>query len=54
MPELQEYREQLLTVLADFKEKAPIQKGQLIVIGCSTSEVIGEKSALPEIRMLPK
>jgi len=43
MPELQEYREQLLTVLADFKEKAPIQNGQLIVIGCSTSEVIGEK-----------
>lgn len=43
MPELQKWQEELLMVLSDFQKQAPIQKGQLFVIGCSTSEVIGKK-----------
>jgi uncharacterized protein (TIGR01440 family) len=30
-------------VLTQFREQADLQKGSLLVIGCSTSEVIGEK-----------
>jgi uncharacterized protein (TIGR01440 family) len=38
-----EWKEQLEQVLADLQEQAQLKKGQLLVIGCSTSEVIGEK-----------
>ncbi|WP_223701569.1 TIGR01440 family protein [Sutcliffiella deserti] len=41
MPE--KWKEQLTQVLKDLQEHASLQKGQLLVIGCSTSEVIGEK-----------
>lgn len=43
MPELQKWQEEMLMILSDFQKQAPIQKGQLFVIGCSTSEVIGKK-----------
>ncbi|WP_078543423.1 TIGR01440 family protein [Litchfieldia alkalitelluris] len=41
--ELSIWREQLKTVLSDLKEQASLSKHQILVIGCSTSEVIGEK-----------
>jgi uncharacterized protein (TIGR01440 family) len=38
-----EWKDQLLQVLQDLQAQASLQKGQLLVVGCSTSEVIGEK-----------
>ncbi|MFS0862988.1 TIGR01440 family protein [Fredinandcohnia sp. 179-A 10B2 NHS] len=43
MTELDELRGQLRTILSDFVEQASLEAGQLLVIGCSTSEVIGER-----------
>ncbi len=36
-------REQLQISLSDFQEQASLQSGQIIVVGCSTSEVLGER-----------
>ncbi|WP_339148066.1 MULTISPECIES: TIGR01440 family protein [unclassified Sutcliffiella] len=38
-----EWREQLQQVLVDLQEQAQLKKGQILVVGCSTSEVIGER-----------
>lgn len=40
---IQESEKELETVLAEFKEQANLRPGQLLVVGCSTSEVIGER-----------
>lgn len=34
---------ELEAILTEFKEQAALKKGQLLVVGCSTSEVIGER-----------
>ncbi|WP_421382087.1 TIGR01440 family protein [Bacillus salacetis] len=36
-------KNQLNTILNEFKEQSPLQNGNLLVVGCSTSEVIGKK-----------
>jgi uncharacterized protein (TIGR01440 family) len=38
-----EWEKELETILSEFQEKAVLQPGQLLIIGCSTSEVMGEK-----------
>lgn len=40
---IQEWEKELETILTEFKEIAGLKPGQLMVIGCSTSEVIGER-----------
>ncbi len=40
---IQEWEKQLETVITEFKKQAAFKPGQLLVIGCSTSEVIGER-----------
>jgi uncharacterized protein (TIGR01440 family) len=40
---IQEWEKELETVLTEFQEQASLTAGQLLVVGCSTSEVIGEK-----------
>lgn len=40
---LNEWEKQLETILTDFNGQVSLKPGQLLVIGCSTSEVIGEK-----------
>jgi uncharacterized protein (TIGR01440 family) len=40
---LQQIEQDLTTLLDEFVAQAPLKKGQLFVIGCSTSEVKGEK-----------
>lgn len=35
--------QELEAILTEFKEQAAFKQGQLLVIGCSTSEVIGER-----------
>jgi uncharacterized protein (TIGR01440 family) len=42
-PEIKIWRGQLQLILKEFKEQAAISKDNVIVIGCSTSEVIGER-----------
>jgi uncharacterized protein (TIGR01440 family) len=37
------WEKELEKILTEFQEKATLQPGQLLVIGCSTSEVMGEK-----------
>lgn len=41
--DLEVWRGQLRTILSEFAEKASLKKGELLVLGCSTSEVIGER-----------
>lgn len=43
MEELEQVRQQMRTVLSDFQEQASLEAGQLFVIGCSTSEVMGSR-----------
>lgn len=43
MDALQLYSSQLEQLLAEFAEQAPLQKNTFFVVGCSTSEVIGEQ-----------
>lgn len=38
-----EWKEQLSQALTDLQAQASLRSGQVLVIGCSTSEVIGEK-----------
>ncbi|WP_090762665.1 TIGR01440 family protein [Bacillus sp. OK048] len=40
---IQEWEKELETILSDFQMQASLQPGQLMVVGCSTSEVIGER-----------
>ena len=40
---IQEWEKELETILSEFHIQASLQPGQLMVVGCSTSEVIGEK-----------
>lgn len=40
---IQECEKELEAILTEFKERAALKKGQLLVVGCSTSEVIGER-----------
>ena len=40
---MQEWGDELREALADLHAQANLQKGQLLVVGCSTSEVIGER-----------
>ncbi|MBD8069513.1 TIGR01440 family protein [Bacillus sp. PS06] len=41
--EVNEWRGQLKTVLSDLKKQTTLTSHEVLVIGCSTSEVIGEK-----------
>ncbi|XJZ27150.1 TIGR01440 family protein [Bacillota bacterium Lsc_1132] len=38
-----EWEKELESILAEFSEQAALKQGQLVVLGCSTSEVLGEK-----------
>jgi uncharacterized protein (TIGR01440 family) len=40
---IEEWESQLAAILTEFQEQVSLKKGQLLVVGCSTSEVIGEK-----------
>ena len=40
---IQEWEKELETILNEFQEQAALKPGQLLVIGCSTSEVMGER-----------
>lgn len=40
---INEWEKQLESILGEFQEQALLKKGQLFVVGCSTSEVIGKK-----------
>ncbi len=40
---IEEWEKQLESILDDFTEQVHLKSGQLLVVGCSTSEVIGEK-----------
>jgi uncharacterized protein (TIGR01440 family) len=40
---MQEWEKELEIILTDFNEQAALKPGQLLVVGCSTSEVIGER-----------
>jgi uncharacterized protein (TIGR01440 family) len=41
--EITQLQEQLRSILTEFKGKVSLKKGQIFVVGCSTSEVIGER-----------
>jgi len=40
---IKEWEQQLSVILREFKEEVPLKKGDVFVVGCSTSEVIGKK-----------
>jgi uncharacterized protein (TIGR01440 family) len=40
---IQEWEKELESILTEFKDQAQLKPGQWLVVGCSTSEVIGEK-----------
>lgn len=40
---LQELQSQMRTILSDFSSEIVFKEGQVIVVGCSTSEVLGER-----------
>lgn len=41
--EIQQWENQLSTILKEFHEQAALKKGNIFVVGCSTSEVVGKK-----------
>ncbi|MGM0853844.1 MAG: TIGR01440 family protein [Bacillota bacterium] len=41
--EIAQLKEELHTILQDFSKQVPMKKGQVFVVGCSTSEVMGER-----------
>lgn len=43
MTKLQQWMQDLSDLLTDLISQADLQKGDILVVGCSTSEVIGEK-----------
>lgn len=40
---IQVWEKELETILTEFQNQASLKAGQLVVVGCSTSEVIGER-----------
>lgn len=40
---IHEWEKELDAILSEFKEQASFKPGQLLVVGCSTSEVMGER-----------
>ncbi|MED4224824.1 TIGR01440 family protein [Neobacillus cucumis] len=40
---IQEWENELAEILKEFQEQAGLKAGQLFVVGCSTSEVVGER-----------
>jgi uncharacterized protein (TIGR01440 family) len=40
---IHEWEKELDAILSEFKEQASFRPGQLLVVGCSTSEVMGER-----------
>lgn len=40
---LTEWQQQWQTILREFRRQAPLGRGQIVVVGCSTSEVLGER-----------
>ena len=40
---IQVWEKELETILSEFQSQASLKPGQLVVVGCSTSEVVGEK-----------
>lgn len=43
MTEIVKVKEQMQQALSDFQEQASLQNGQIFVVGCSTSEVLGKR-----------
>jgi uncharacterized protein (TIGR01440 family) len=41
--DLQQWKQQWQTILQEFRKQVPLSSEQIVVIGCSTSEVIGQK-----------
>ncbi|MEI2666726.1 TIGR01440 family protein [Rossellomorea sp. LJF3] len=41
--EIAQLKDELQTILRDFSNQVPLKKGQVFVVGCSTSEVMGER-----------
>ncbi|RBP04795.1 TIGR01440 family protein [Rossellomorea aquimaris] len=41
--EIAQMKEELQTILQEFSKQVPMKKGQVFVVGCSTSEVMGER-----------
>ncbi|HZG59016.1 MAG TPA: TIGR01440 family protein [Anoxybacillus sp.] len=41
--DLQQWKQQWQTILQEFRQQVPLSPEQIVVIGCSTSEVIGQK-----------
>lgn len=41
--EIEKWEQQLQTILQEFKQQVQFKKYQVLIIGCSTSEVIGQK-----------
>lgn len=41
--DLEKWEQQLQTILQEFKQQVSFKKDQVLVIGCSTSEVMGQK-----------
>jgi uncharacterized protein (TIGR01440 family) len=41
--EIAQLKNELQMILQDFSKQVPLKKGQVFVVGCSTSEVIGER-----------
>ncbi|WHY00578.1 TIGR01440 family protein [Neobacillus sp. DY30] len=40
---IQQWEKELETILLEFRNQSSLKPGQLVVVGCSTSEVVGEK-----------
>jgi uncharacterized protein (TIGR01440 family) len=40
---IHEWEKQLATILTEFNEQAALKLGELLVVGCSTSEVVGQR-----------
>jgi uncharacterized protein (TIGR01440 family) len=40
---IEQWEAELKSILADFNEQAKLKKGQVLVVGCSTSEIVGQK-----------
>jgi uncharacterized protein (TIGR01440 family) len=43
MTDVKKWEKQLSTILQEFNEQVTLKKGDVFLIGCSTSEVIGKK-----------
>ncbi|WP_186326822.1 TIGR01440 family protein [Cytobacillus oceanisediminis] len=40
---IQQWEAELNSILTDFNEQVQLKKGQVLVVGCSTSEIIGQR-----------